>query len=156
MFVGPLIILQSHRFTASAGVLLVGTGLVLTAFAKSGPDFLLSFGLICGSGSGLIVNTCFLVLAEHYGGGKEHALAVGVLMVVNGISNICQVWPQAHFCLPPEGHEKLLPLLLLLLTSSFFKASAYANLNFGIPYTFRYSWTLLRIFYNFLIILKFS
>ena len=44
---------------------------------------------------------------------------------------------KSNFCLPPEGHEQLLLLLLLLLlTFSFFKASAYANLNFGIPYTF--------------------
>ena len=51
------------------------------------------------------------------------------------------------FCLPPEGQEVLILLLLLLLTFSFFKASAYANLNFGIPHTFL---VLLDTFDNFL------
>ena len=48
-----------------------------------------------------------------------------------------------HFCLPLECHKQL----FLLLTFSFFKASAYGNLNFGIPYTFL---VLLDTFYNIL------
>ena len=60
-----------------------------------------------------------------------------------------------QFLHSPEGYKQLL-LLLLLLTFSFFKASAYANINLRIPYTFLYSWALLRICYNFWIILKFS
>ena len=43
-----------------------------------------------------------------------------------------------YFCLPPEGHKQL---ILLLLTFSFFKVSAYANLNFGIQNT---AWSVFR------------
>ena len=72
--------------------------------------------------------------------------------------NHLKAWSLAIFCLPPEGHKQLiLLLLLLLLTFTFFKASAYSNLNFGIPYMFL---VLLDTFENFLqfvfIILKFS
>ena len=49
------------------------------------------------------------------------------------------------FCLPPEGHKQL--LLLLLHTFRFFKASAYANLNFEISYTI---WVLWDTFENIL------
>ena len=37
------------------------------------------------------------------------------------------------FCLPSEGQEQV---ILILLTFSFIKTSAYANLNFGIIYSF--------------------
>ena len=73
------------------------------------------------------------------------------------VTNTTPLWYK--FCLPLEGQEVLillLLLLLLLLTFSFFKASDYASLNIGIPHTFWCSWTLLRNFYNFLIVLEFS
>ena len=40
------------------------------------------------------------------------------------------------FCLPPEGHKQLVLILFFLQTCSIFKASAYANLNFDVQYTF--------------------
>ena len=42
---------------------------------------------------------------------------------------LSRIHQHIDFCLPSEGHKQLLLLLLLL------KASTYANLKFGIPYT---------------------
>lgn len=53
LFVGPLSIMQSHRWTTSVGVLLMGTGAILSAFSKSSVDLYLSVGLVAGRTSPL-------------------------------------------------------------------------------------------------------
>ena len=48
LFVGPLCIMQSHRWTCSIGVFLMGIGVILSSFAKTSTDLYLSCGLIAG------------------------------------------------------------------------------------------------------------
>ena len=48
LFVGPLCIMRSHRWTCSVGIFLMGVGVILSSFAKTSIDLYLSSGLIAG------------------------------------------------------------------------------------------------------------
>jgi hypothetical protein len=48
LFVGPLSQMQSHRWTTMVGIVLMGVGSILSAFANSPADLYLSVGLIIG------------------------------------------------------------------------------------------------------------
>ena len=48
LFVGPLCLLRSHRWTIGAGLLLMVSGVFLSAFSKSAMDLCLSVGVIVG------------------------------------------------------------------------------------------------------------
>ena len=48
VFVGPLSEMQSHRWTTSIGIFLMGCGTILSSFANSSVDIFLSVGLISG------------------------------------------------------------------------------------------------------------
>ena len=48
VFVGPLAEMQSHRWTTSIGIFLMGCGTILSSFANSSVDIFLSVGLISG------------------------------------------------------------------------------------------------------------
>ena len=48
LFVGPLCLLRSHRWTLGAGLLLMVSGVFLSAFSKSAMDLCLSVGVIVG------------------------------------------------------------------------------------------------------------
>jgi len=86
LFVGPLCIMQSHRWTCSIGVSLMGIGVILSSFAKTSTDLYLSSGLIAGCGQGLIMNTCILILVEHFGSKKGLALGASfMIMAIGGI-----------------------------------------------------------------------
>ena len=49
LFVGPLCIMQSHRWTCSVGIVLMSSGAFLSAFAETETDIYLSVGLIAGN-----------------------------------------------------------------------------------------------------------
>ena len=49
VFVGPLSEMQSHRWTTSIGIFLMGSGTILSSFAKTNVDIFLSVGLISGN-----------------------------------------------------------------------------------------------------------
>ena len=48
LFVGPLCLLRSHRWMLGAGLLLMVSGVFLSAFSKSAMDLCLSVGVIVG------------------------------------------------------------------------------------------------------------
>ena len=48
VFVGPLAEMQTHRMTTSIGIFLMGSGTILSSFAKTSTDIFLSVGLISG------------------------------------------------------------------------------------------------------------
>ena len=48
VFVGPMSEMLSHRWTTSIGIFLMGSGTILSSFAKSSVDIFLSVGLISG------------------------------------------------------------------------------------------------------------
>ena len=48
VFVGPMSEMLSHRLTTSIGIFLMGSGTILSSFAKSSVDIFLSVGLISG------------------------------------------------------------------------------------------------------------
>ena len=48
LFVGPLSEMQSHRWTTSIGIFLMGTGAILSSFSQSSIDLYISVGLIAG------------------------------------------------------------------------------------------------------------
>lgn len=86
LFVGPLCILKSHRWTTIIGNILMGSGAILSAFGKSPADLYLSVGLIAGSGQGLVTNTTILLLVDHFG--KKQGLAIGLSFMIMAISGI--------------------------------------------------------------------
>ena len=49
LFVGPLSEMRSYRWTTAVGIILMGVGSILSAFAKSAVDLYLSVGLVIGN-----------------------------------------------------------------------------------------------------------
>ena len=62
MFVGPLAEMQTHRMTTSIGIFLMGSGTILSSFAKTSTDIFLSVGLI----SGMYFKEYYFFLLEKY------------------------------------------------------------------------------------------
>lgn len=90
LLVGPLCQLQSHRWTCSIGILLMGLGVILSIFVQTSTDLYLSVGLIVGSGQGLVTNTAILILVDQFG--SQQGLALGISFMVMAIGGI--VCPQ--------------------------------------------------------------
>jgi hypothetical protein len=49
LFVGPISQMQSHRWTTTVGIFLMGSGSILSAFANTPTDIFLAVGLIIGN-----------------------------------------------------------------------------------------------------------
>lgn len=84
LFVGPISSLTSHRWTCSSGIILSGAGIILSNFSKTPLDIILTGGLICGTGMGLIINTCILCVTRHFG--DRVGMAIGIMFLVMGLS----------------------------------------------------------------------
>jgi MFS family permease len=84
--VGPLCTMQSHRWTTSVGIFLMGAGAILSSFAKTGVDLYLSVGVVAGSGQGLVTNTAILILVDHFQ--EKQGLALGISFMVMAVAGI--------------------------------------------------------------------
>ena len=103
--------MKSHRWTISVGILLMGSGAILSAFGKSAVDLYLSVGLVAGklkpfktfigfftndffinigSGQGLVTNTVILNLTDHFK--TNMGLAFGIAFMIMALAGI--VTPQ--------------------------------------------------------------
>ena len=93
LFVGPLCIMQSHRWTCSIGVSLMGIGVILSSFAKTSTDLYLSSGLIAGK---KLYISFLLILFQSWWTSKSFIVHIRYLSFIFGVNTTCGTFTKGH------------------------------------------------------------